>query len=81
MRFVINLDGITIRRRMGSLLALCVALFCSSGAAEEASRPTSIRNRTMLTQQQHPLTAPQKQTAAIAASAATGDIPALNAAL
>lgn len=35
----------------------------------------------MLTQQQHPLTAPQKQTAAIAASAATGDIPALNAAL
>ncbi|HAK35787.1 MAG TPA: carboxymuconolactone decarboxylase [Pantoea sp.] len=66
---------------MGSLLALCVALFCSSGAAEEASSPTSIRNRTMLTQQQHPLTAPQKQTVAIAASAATGDIPALNAAL
>lgn len=35
----------------------------------------------MLTQQQYPLTASQKQTAAIAASAATGDIPALNAAL
>jgi len=66
---------------MTSLLALCAALVCSSSAAEEASNSASIRNRTMLTQQQHPLTAPQKQTAAIAASAATGDIPALNAAL
>jgi len=81
MHPAINRDGMTIRRHMTNLLALCAALVCSGSAAEDAFSPASIRNRTMLTQQQHPLTAPQKQTAAIAASAATGDIPALNDAL
>jgi len=78
---MINHDGITARRRTVGPLALCAVLVCSSSVAEQTSNSASIRNKNMLTQQPHPLTAPQKQTAAIAASAATGDIPALNAAL
>lgn len=70
-----------MKRCMTSVLALCTALAYSGGSAGEAALPAPKRNEAMLIKQEYPLTAQQKQTAVIAADAATGDLPGLHAAL
>lgn len=70
-----------MKRSIAAGLVLCAALVYSGSAAGERDTHASIKSNAMLIQQKHPLTAQQKQTAVIAAYAATGDIPALHDAL
>lgn len=70
-----------MKRAMNTALVLCAALASPAGTAEGSTILSLKRNEAMLTEQKHPLTAQQKNIAVIAAYAATGDLPKLNAAL
>ncbi len=70
-----------MKRDINSALLLCAALASPFSSAGEALSLSSKRSETMLTKQEHPLTAQQKYMAVIAAYAATGNLPGLNSAL
>ncbi len=70
-----------MKRDINSALLLCAALASPFSSAGEALSLSSKRSETMLTKQEHPLTAQQKYMAVIAAYAATGNLSGLNSAL
>ena len=70
-----------MRRVISSTLVLCASLISPAGIAGESPLFLSERIESMLTKQEHPLTARQKLMSFIAAQAATGDMPKLNVAL
>lgn len=66
---------------LNTALMVCAALASSVSLAEEMPDPKQKRIEAMLQKQTHPLTEQQKSLALIAATAAAGNMPALNAAL
>ena len=70
-----------MKRVMNSTLVLCASLISFVGATDESPPFMSEKIESMLSKQEHPLTAQQKQISFIAAVAATGNMPELNVAL
>ena len=70
-----------MKRDINTALVLCAALASHFSSAGEPVSLSPKRTETMLTKQEHPLTAQQKNMAGIAAQAATGNMSGLNNAL